>query len=331
MRINSRAVLMPRINKPCGAGLFFSFCLACIVCQAQSLTPRAYVITPVQWNAFIVSYSFYDGSVLFDGAVPITGAKTMVNVPTFSYYHAFNFFGRSANITASLPYGVGHYQGRVIGVEREAYRSGLFDAEFRFSVNLKGGPAMTPEEFRSWRQKTLIGASLTMVTPTGQYDPTRLINWGSNRWGFKPEVGLSQRWGNWILDGYAGVWLYTTNPEFFSHNRLFPGTMTQAQKPIGSVEAHVSYNIKRDPRFWVSLDGNYWYGGRTSLNGVENLTTLQANSRIGATASIPISKRQSLKLSCSTGAIARFGGNYRNVSAAWQYSWIGRRTANTLP
>ena len=140
---------LPRMNKPCGAGLFFSFCLACIVCQAQSLTPRAYVITPVQWNAFIVSYSFYDGSVLFDGAVPITGAKTRVNVPTFSYYHAFNFFGRSANITASLPYGVGHYQGRVIGVEREAYRSGLLDAEFRFSVNLKGGPAMTPEEFRS--------------------------------------------------------------------------------------------------------------------------------------------------------------------------------------
>jgi hypothetical protein len=149
MRINSPAVLMPRMNKPCGAGLFFSFCVACTVCQAQSLTPRAYVITPVQWNAVIVSYSFYDGSVLFDGAVPITGAKTRVNVPTFSYYHAFNFFGRSANITASLPYGVGHYQGRVIGVEREAYRSGLLDAEFRFSVNLKGGPAMTPEEFRS--------------------------------------------------------------------------------------------------------------------------------------------------------------------------------------
>jgi hypothetical protein len=186
-RLNSPAVLMPRINKPCGAGLFFSFCLACTVCHAQSLTPRAYVITPVQWNAVIVSYSFHDGSVLFDGAVPITGAKTRVNVPTFSYYHAFNFFGRSANITASLPYGVGHYQGTVIGVEREAYRSGLLDAEFRFSVNLKGGPAMTPEEFRSWRQKTLIGASLTMLTPTGQYDPTRLINWGSNRWGVKPE------------------------------------------------------------------------------------------------------------------------------------------------
>ena len=306
-------------------------CLACTVCHAQSLVPRAYVITPVQTNAVILTESFYDGSVLFNGAVPITGATTRVNVAIFSYYHTFKLFGRSASITASLPYGVGHYQGRVIGVEREAYRSGLLDAEFRFSVNLKGGPAMTPEEFRSWRQKTLVGASLTIVTPTGQYYPTRLINWGANRWAFKPELGLSQRWGNWIVDGYGGVWLYTTNPEFFSHNQLFPGTMTRSQEPTGAIEAHVSYNLKHNPRFWVSLDGNYWYGGRTSLNGVENLGTLQANSRIGATVSIPITRRQSLKFSYSGGAIARFGGNYQNVSVAWQYGWLGRRAGNTLP
>jgi hypothetical protein len=320
---------MRSVTKPRLTGLLLEACLAGSLCHAQSLAPRAYVITPDHWNAVIITYSFYDGSVLFNGAVPITGASTRVNVPTFSYYRAFNFFGRSANITASLPYGVGHYQGKLVTVERQAYRSGLLDAEFRFSVNLKGGPSMSAKEFSSWRQKTLIGASLTVVTPTGQYYPNRLINWGSNRWAFKPELGLSQRWGNWLVDGYAGVWLYTTNPEFFSHNRFFPGTMTQAQKPIGAVEAHLSYDVK--PRFWFSLDGNYWYGGRTSLNGVENLATLQANSRIGATASIPITSRQSLKFSYSNGAIARFGGNYQNVSAAWQYSWVGRRAANTLP
>jgi len=322
---------MPSSSKPRISGLLFSAWLACTVGHAQTLTPRAYVITPDHSNAVILTYSLYDGSIEFNGAVPITGAKTRVNVPIFSYYHAFNFLGRSANITASLPYAVGHFRGTVIGAERSAYRSGLLDAAFRLSVNLKGGPAMSTKEFLSWRQKTLIGASLTVVTPTGQYYPTRLINWGSNRWAFKPELGFSRRWGNWILDGYAGVWLYTTNPEFFSHNQFFPGTMTQKQKPMGAVEAHLSYNIKHNPRFWVSLDGNYWYGGRTSLNGVENPLTLQANSRIGATTSIPISKRQSVKFSYSDGAIARYGGNYRNVSLAWQYSWLGRRAGNTLP
>ena len=320
---------MPSLTKLPAAGVVLGACLACTLCQAQSLVPRAYVITPTSSNAVILTYSFYDGSVLFNGAVPITGATTRVNVQIFSYYHAFNFFRRSANIVASLPYGIGHYQGKVVGVEREAYRSGLLDAEFRFSVNLKGGPAMSLEEFRSWRQKLLIGTSLTVVTPTGQYYPTRLINWGSNRWAFKPEFGLSRRWGNWLVDGYAGVWLYTTNAEFFSHNRFFPGTRTQSEAPVGALEAHLSYDVK--PRFWVSLDGNYWYGGRTSLNGVENAITLQANSRIGATASIPVTKLQSLKFSYSYGAIVRFGGNYQNVSVAWQYGWLGRRAGNTLP
>ena len=232
--------LIPSVAKPRVAGLLCIVWLACTVCHAQDLTPRAYVITPVRTNAFILTYSFYDGSVLFPGSVPITGATARVNIPIFSYYHTFNFFGRSANITASLPYGVGHYQGKVIGAEHNAYRSGLLDTSVRFSVNLKGGPALSPQEFRSWRQKTLIGASLTVVAPTGQYDPTRLINEGSNRWAFKPELGLSQRRGHWIADAYAGVWFYTTNPEFFSHNEFLPGTRTQTQKPMGAVEAHLT-------------------------------------------------------------------------------------------
>jgi hypothetical protein len=122
----------------------------------------------------------------------------------------------------------------------------------------------TPEEFRSWRQKTLIGTSLTVVAPTGQYDPTRLINQGSNRWAFRPELGLSQRWGHWILDAYGGVWFFTTNPEYFSHNPSYPGTRTQSEAPVGAFEGHLSYDIKNNRRFRVSLDGNFWVGGRTS-------------------------------------------------------------------
>jgi hypothetical protein len=91
---------------------------------------------------------------------------------------------------------------------------------------------------------------------------------------------------------------------------------------MGSVEAHLSYDVK--PRLWFSLDGNYWYGGETSLNGVATPTTLQANSRIGGTAAIPISKHQSLKFSYSRGTYATFGGDYQTVSGAWQYSWLER-------
>ncbi len=290
--------------------------------DAQDLAPRAYVITPTRANAAVFSYTFNNGSILFDGAVPITGATARIGLPTFSYYHSFNFFGRSANITAILPYAVGHFRGTVLGAETYAYRSGLLDSVYRISVNLKGGPALSPQEFVKWRQKRLLGVSLRGVAPTGQYDPTKLINWGSNRWAFKPELGYSERWGHWIVDVYGGVWLFTKNPEFFSRNAYYPGTRAQTQKPIGAIEAHLSYDVK--PRLWVSLDGNFWYGGRTSLNGIENPVTRQTSSRMGLTGSVPLTRHQSVKFSYSFGAYISFGGDYLNLSAAWQYSWIGR-------
>jgi len=290
--------------------------------RAQDLSPRAYVITPLHWNAIILTWSFYDGSILFDGTAPITGATGTYQVPIFSYYHSFNFFGRSANLTGSLPYAVGNFQGTVVGAEKHLYRSGLLDSSFRFSVNLKGGPAMPAQKFAKWHQKMLLGVSLKVVAPTGQYNPTKLINWGANRWGFKPEFGYSERWGHWVLDGYAGVWLYTKNPEFFSHNTYFPGTQAQTQNPIAAFEGHLSYDVK--PRLWFSLDGNYWFGGTTSLNGIANPLTHESNSRIGGTASIPVTKHQSLKFSYNNGDYIRYGGNYQSVSVAWQYSWLGR-------
>jgi hypothetical protein len=292
------------------------------VLRAQDLSPRAYVITPIHSNAIVLTWSYFNGTILFDGDSPITGATGIYQVPIFSYYHSFNFFGRSANVTGSLPYAVGNFQGTVQGAEAHLYRSGLLDSSFRLSVNLKGGPAMPPRDFMKWKQNILLGVSLKVVAPTGQYDSTKLINWGANRWGFKPEFGYSQRWGHWLLDGYAGVWFYTKNPEFFSRNAFFPGTQSQSQKPITAFEGHLSYDVK--PRLWFSLDGNYWFGGKTALNGVENQLTLQRNSRVGGTASIPVTKRQAVKFSYNNGAYIRFGGNYQNVSVGWQYSWIGR-------
>jgi hypothetical protein len=289
--------------------------------QGQDLAPRAYVITPLHSNAIDLTYSYFNGNVLFNGAAPISGATAKINLFVFSYYHSLNFFGRSANITASLPYGVGNYHGTVITIEDDVHRSGLLDSFYRFSVNLKGGPAMPVDAYLKWRQKTLIGVSLKIVVPTGQYDGTKLINWGNNRWAFKPEIGLSQRWGHWLLDGYGAAWFFTTNQEFFSHNQFFPGTQTQSESPVGAFEGHLSYDIK--PRLWISLDGNFWYGGATSLNGATNLRTVQKNSRIGATMSIPVSKHQSVKISYNNGAYISYGGNYQNISLGWQYSWVG--------
>jgi hypothetical protein len=287
--------------------------------MAQTLAPRAYAITPAGANAITLSWSFFDGGLNFNGTVPITGATGTYHIPTLSYYHSFSLFGRSANITGFLPYGVGTFQGSVLGNHQQIYRSGLLDLELRFSVNLKGGKAMSAQEFANWKQKTLLGASLTVIAPTGQYNPMHLVNWGIHRWAIKPELGYSRRWGNWLLDGYGGVWFYTTNNDFFS----MPNPQPQTEQPIGSFEGHLSYDFSKQ-RCWVSLDGNFWFGGATSLNGTSNPGTRQTSSRIGGTAAFPLSRHQSIKISYSNGTYVRFGGNYQSVSVAWQYSWLGR-------
>ncbi len=296
-------------------GLAFAAVSVFLPLAGQDLTPRAYVITPTSSSAVILSYAYNTGGVLLDPTIPITDLNAQFQVPIVSAYHSFDFFGRSANVAVLIPYGYGHFEGKVIGTGMRISRSGLADSRIRFAVNLLGGPAMKLPEFMKYRERTIIGTSFTLVVPSGQYDPARLINPGANRWALKPELGLSRRLGHWAIDGYAGVWLFSTNSAFF------PGNAVRKQNPIGALEFHVAYYIK--PKMWVSFDSNFWAGGNTVLNGVENDDRAR-NSRLGGTAAIPITRHQSLKFSASRGAVARIGGNFTTINAGWQYSWVGK-------
>jgi hypothetical protein len=130
------------------------------------------------------------------------------------------------------------------------------------------------------------------------------------------DTGMFGGNSNWRGPIWMPVNALLTGSEF-SHRQ---NTLTQA--PMGAIEMHLSYDVK--PRLWVSVDGNYWYGGETTVNNVLKIGTLQSNSRIGGTLSIPLSKHQSVKFSYSDGELARIGGTFQTVSLAWQYSWLRR-------
>jgi hypothetical protein len=282
---------------------------------AQDLAPRAYVITPVGANAVTLSYSYNRGPIFGDPTVPIENLSGSFQDEILTYYRSFGFLGRSSNVTVFLPYANGNLDGTVDGNREHVYRSGLLDGRFRFSVNLLGGPAMSARQYSLWKEKTTVGASLLVSVPSGQYDPVRLINGGNNRLSFKPEVGLSHRWGKWVLDCYGGVTFFTPNKDFY------PGQSTRAQTAIPVGEAHFGYYVRQ--RFWATLDANFWNGGAFSINGGPQ-SGEQRNSRTGATVSLPVGPHQSFKLSYSAGAYVTIGGNFKTVSAAWQYSWLGK-------
>jgi hypothetical protein len=296
-------------------------CLHAAVAAAQDLSPRAYTLTPVSSNALIVTYALAKGDILFDPTIPVTDAIATVQTPVLSYYRSFGLFGRLANATVSLPWASGSFSGVVAGTDRQAHRQGFGDSVFRFAVDFRGGTARPLREFvKTPPPRTIIGASFRAVAPTGQYVDTRALNPGNNRWGFKPEVGISRRVKRLLIDGYGGMWFFTKNNDYLAPSEGAPGSIRR-QSPIASFEGHVSYDIK--PRLWLSVDVNYWYGGRTTVNSVQSLTSLQANSRLGITGSVPISRSQALKCSFSDGVITRVGGSFKILSVAWQYSWFG--------
>ena len=295
-----------------------SWVLAMALCAAtaaysQNLTPRAYVITPTGSHAVIVSSSYSTGQVLIDPTVPIEDAKGTFQVSSVGYYQSFGLLGRSANITLIAPYARADLTATVDGSPAHVSRSGLGDAYARVAANLKGGPAMDVGEYLRWHENSLIGVSLTVNIPIGQYDPARLINLGTKRWGFKPEIGFSRRRGHWAVDCYLGGWFFTPNRVFY------PGHSTRIERPVGAIEAHLGYYLR--PRLWLSADANFWARDRSVVNGVEKQDQ-QRNSRVGATASVPLNQHNAVKVSYSQGAYVVVGGAYRTIGLGWQYSWI---------
>ena len=87
--------------------------------------------------------------------------------------------------------------------------NGFQDPVVRVSMNFLGAPALTAEEFARYEQDLIVGASLQVSVPVGQYDATRLVNLGTNRWFVKPEIGVSKAIGRWTFEGKAAATLFT--------------------------------------------------------------------------------------------------------------------------
>lgn len=282
-------------------------------CHAQSLEPRNYTNLPVGMNFLIVGTSHSKGGVAFDAALPVKNPELNVWSAFAAYAHAFEFHGQTGRFDLVLPYarmsGVADYAGHPTSREQE----GSTDAVFRLAWNLIGAPPLTLPEFARFEPDLIIGTSLQITAPTGAYDPAYVVNLGSNRWSFKPEIGLSKAFGHLSLELAGAVSVFTSNSEFY-------GASTRQQDPLYSLQVHGVYNFAT--AVWASISGTYYGGGRTYINGVPG-DDRQQNWRVGAAVSVPLGRHFSLKLSASDGVYARTGNNMNLVSLALQTRWGG--------
>jgi len=289
------------------------FVLAAAGARAQDLEPRAYVNTPVGLNFLIAGYAYSEGGLSTDPALPIQDAQLQIHTAVLAYARSLDAWGRSGKFDVIVPYAQLSGTALVAGQPRDREVSGFGDQRFRFSVLLYGAPALSMKEFAGYRQDTIVGASLQVSAPGGQYDPSRAVNIATNRWSFKPEIGISKALGALTLELSTGVTFYTTNDDYF-------GGKTLEQDPIYSAQVHITYNFGGG--VWGALNGTWYQGGRTTVDGVRSNEVL-GNSRVGATLALPVDRQNSIKLYASTGVSTRTGSNFNIGGIAWQHRWGG--------
>jgi len=281
--------------------------------RAQDIEPRSFSNAPVGVNFLIGGYAHTKGGLEFDSATQIANTKLKTSSAVFGYARVLDLWGMSGKFDVIAPYtwlsGTADFRGASI----ERVVDGQLDPRFRLSVNFYGAPALSLQEFRNYRQDVIVGASLQVSAPLGQYDETRIVNLGANRWWFKPQLGAAKALGPWTLEGTVAATIYTDNKDFY-------GGSTRSQDPIYSTQAHVIYGF--DSGVWASLDATYFTGGRTTLDGVRG-DDLQKNWRLGATLALPVDVQNSIKLFASSGVSARTGNNFDLLGVAWQYRWGG--------
>lgn len=304
---------------PSGASALFTAlavwaAFACgVTARAQDIEPRAYSNAPVGVNFLVAGYAYTEGGLSFDPSLPVEDPHLQTSNFVVGYARVLDLWGKSAKIDAVVPYcwlsGSAMFAGQPI--QRRV--DGFGDSKFRLSVNLYGAPSLTLKEFAGYKQDLIVGVSLQVSAPASQYDRTRLVNIGTNRWCFKPELGVSKAKGRWTLEGAAAVTLFTVNHDFY-------GGQTRAQKPLYSLQGHAIYSFRNG--MWSSVDATYFTGGRTTISGTQK-EDRQENWRFGGTLAVPLNARSSLKFYLSDGVSARTGNNFLLAGVALQYRWGG--------
>ena len=278
---------------------------------AGEIEPRAYVNTPVGTNFLLAGYVYTDGGLSTSGSSAIKDAHLKVHTGVLAYARALDVWGKSGKFDVIVPYS--HLSGNamVAGQPRERDVSGLNDPLFRLSVIFYGAPALSLQEFAKYKQDLIVGASVQVSAPVGQYDRNKLVNLGNNRWFVKPDIGISKAWGAFTLELSTGVFLFSTNDQYF-------GGGTLKRDPLYSAQVHAAYNFSGG--VWAAVSGTWDYGGRTTVDGARS-DDLVNNSRAGATLALPVNRNNSIKLYASNSVHTKSGTDYDLVGIVWQYRW----------
>ncbi|WOH37005.1 transporter [Thalassotalea fonticola] len=286
-------------------------CLQSSNLAAQELDPRSYVDLPTGQNFFGALYIYTEGDIYTSPDVPVEDLTLEIDGPAIAYAHTFELFGNASKIDIAggqaCSYGEAIYQGENISRKY----CGMTDTRVRLNYNFYGAKAKTMAEYVKQPKGIVVGASLQVSAPTGQYDEQYILNIGANRWFFKPEIGTSMPFGSWELD-------LAISAKIFTDNNDLQGDKKFEQDPIYNVQSHLIYDF--GPGHWISLNGNYFWGGDTFVDGAKTAKKA-GNYRAGITYSRALNSQHSIKLLANKGVTTNRGNDSVVYAIAWAYRW----------
>jgi hypothetical protein len=170
------------------------------------------------------------------------------------------------------------------------------------------------EQFDSSKPTTTLGASLIVTAPTGQYNPGKLLNLGSDRWSFKPEFAISHPFGpeqKWEFDAYV-------NAYFFTDNTSYRGKEILRQQALPGLEGHISYSFTNN--LWASVDTRYSFRSDTFVDGA-NQNDGQQNFTLGSELNVSLNTRNSLVFEFAKALVHQNGPAYTGFAVTYSYTW----------
>jgi hypothetical protein len=279
---------------------------------AQFTDPRTYANSPVGISQLELDYAYLKADASVDTSLVVVDSKLKLNVGTVAYTRDFSLLHHLAWAKASVP--LAYLSGSVAGTNIAGSVAGPGDASLELATLLKGGRALGVAEFSNYQPTTTWGVSLLVTAPTGRYDADRLLNLGSDRWSFRPEMALSHPFGRdrrWEVDGYFNV-------AFYSDNTAYRGREILRQDPLAGVETHISYGFGSN--LWASLDARYAFRGDTFVDRVDQQDP-QDGVVLGSEAGWSPSSRSSIVLVFAKAVVHKNAPDYTGVVIKLAYSW----------
>ena len=290
-------------------GVLLLLCMQSL--NAQTLEPKLYANIPIGLNFLLLGVGHTEGAIPENSSLGLEDPNLNINSTFFVYGRTFDLLGHNTKFDIIVPYSNIHGTALHNGTPVTRDVQGMGDTKVRVSYNIFGAPALSLQEFASYKPDTVLGVSLQVTIPTGQYDSSKLVNISTHRWAVKPGIGISKTFSNYTFEFSADAEFYSSNDDFF-------GGIKRKQDPIYSTQAHVLYTFGR--AMWLGVGVTYYWGGEFFNNELGSNEEL-GNSRFGATFAYPINKHHSIKLYGNSGINTRYGTDFDAIGIAWQYGW----------